>query len=456
MRSLLVHPVRSAVLACGFGLGVAVMATLLGVGDVILEQARSPALAGSGDLVVTGATGGVTSARFVLGSVLAARPLQSRVKAASPIRRARLHLVREGGVIEVRARGGVPSLERAVGDPETAKVSSWTDTPADRAWASPDPAEVLRSLDRFHAIPDAPARASSWAEWLYFNGRAGATRLYLTFLAGPKRDLGRRSAGVRLQLDHGGRLSSFSEAALVDEAVLLRDAPDFAIGRSRVRLDGLRYALTLDLPSESGGGRATGTLFLDAVPGHSVPPVTIRGAGGWLSGYVVPVLSGALHGELSVNGQTVSLQDGEGYHDHNWGFWQGVSWRWGQVHHEELSFVYGRVYPPADAADAESVPGLLAVLGPLGPLGYSTQLSIEEDSHAGQPQRIVVRGRGGSLDVTMELTVERAVATRMGRGFFGEGMDFLQLRGRYQVKGQVAGRAVGFSAQGAAETFRRR
>ena len=57
LRSVLAHPVRSAMLACGFGLGVSVMATLLGVGEVILEQARSPALGGGGDVVVTSAAG---------------------------------------------------------------------------------------------------------------------------------------------------------------------------------------------------------------------------------------------------------------------------------------------------------------------------------------------------------------------------------------------------------------
>jgi hypothetical protein len=36
LRSLFAHPVRSAVLAAGFGLGVAVMAILLGVGQVVL------------------------------------------------------------------------------------------------------------------------------------------------------------------------------------------------------------------------------------------------------------------------------------------------------------------------------------------------------------------------------------------------------------------------------------
>jgi len=38
IRSLAVRPVRTFVLACGFGLGIAVMAALLGVGEVILEQ----------------------------------------------------------------------------------------------------------------------------------------------------------------------------------------------------------------------------------------------------------------------------------------------------------------------------------------------------------------------------------------------------------------------------------
>src|SRR5262245_56644166 len=71
-RSLMVHPVRSLVLACGFGLGVSVMATLLGVGDVILEQARSPALVSGGDVVIASATGRLTTARFLLANVVGA------------------------------------------------------------------------------------------------------------------------------------------------------------------------------------------------------------------------------------------------------------------------------------------------------------------------------------------------------------------------------------------------
>ena len=309
----------------------------------------------------------------------------------------------------VRAKGGIPSLERALGNPETAGVEAWLDTPADAAWISPDPGDTLRAMDRFHPVPDAPARADSWAEWLYFKGRSGDVQFYVTFLAGPQRPGGRRAAGVRLQLDRGGRVTTHSESVEIDEATLLASAPDLTIGGSRVRLEGLRYHLTLDLPD------ATGDIVIEAPPGRSLPPFTIRGAGGWVSGYVVPVTSGTLAGSLTVGGQSITLA-GTGYHDHNWGFWKGVSWRWGQVQHEGLSYVYGRIYPPADAADPERLPALLVAVGPDGPVGFSRRVTITEtdDPATGMPRRIRVRGRGGDLDLEMDIEVENAIVTRGG------------------------------------------
>ena len=50
----------------------------------------------------------------------------------------------------------------------------------------------------------------------------------------------------------------------------------------------------------------------------------MRGAGGWVSGYIVPVMSGELDGAITVGGETIDLAGGTGYHDHNWGFWEGV------------------------------------------------------------------------------------------------------------------------------------
>ena len=198
--------------------------------------------------------------------------------------------------------------------------------------------------------------------------------------------------------------------------------------------------------------------MLTAKVGQALPPLTIQGAGGWLSGYAVPVMSGTLDGTLNVAGDVISLDGGAGYHDHNWGHWEGVSWQWGQVQGDGLSFVYGRLHPPADAADSDRIPGFLGVLGPDGLIGHSMAVWIDEEDVAetGQPRRIVVRGQSPSLDLTMEIDVEDAMVTRMDPESFGGALDFYQLRASFHVTGRVGDDPVDFTALGAAETFRGR
>ncbi|MEO7271889.1 MAG: hypothetical protein ABIX28_02580, partial [Vicinamibacterales bacterium] len=398
------------------------------------------------------------SARFIISGVLGSGPLASQVAVASPTVRSTLYLIDGQGSTAVRVRGGVPSLEQKLNDSETRGQPAWTDTPADRAWAAPDGEAVLRAMDRFHAIPDAPARAASWAEWLYFNGRGKDVRFYLTFLAGPRASTGRRILGVRLQVERAGRMTSYATSTEVDEAELLASAPDLTVGANRVRLEGSFYRLALDLPAQTGSGRATASIGLKATPGRSLAPIVIRGAGGWLSGYTVPVMAGPLEGSIVVDGTTLDLSGADGYHDHNWGFWDGVRWQWGQVQGDGLSFVYGRVRPPPDAADPDRIPGFLAALGPDGPDGYAADVTIEEtnDPVTNRPRRIVVRGRGDALALTMDLAIEQETSTAMRDGLFGAGLDFLQLRARYLVSGQAGGRAINFTAAGSAETFRGR
>ncbi len=437
-RSLRARPVRGAVLAGGFGLGVAVTAALLGVAAVILEQAQAPALLGGGDVIVDGASGRLPNARFVLSSVLRTGPLAPRVAAAAPTERATLYLIDDRGATAVRVRGGIPSLEGALHDPETTGVDGWTDTPADRAWASPDPGQLLLAMDRFHPIPDVPARAASWAEWLYFNGRSGDARFYLTFLAGPRLASGRRRLAVRLQLDRAGVVASYADATDIDEAHLLAAAPNLTVGNTRVRLVGGEYRLAVDLPAESGRARASGALVIRTTPGRSLPPVAIRGAGGWVSGYVVPVVAGALDGTIGVGRDRVSFDGGVGYHDHNWGFWDGVTWTWGQVQAEGLSIVYGRVHPPADAADASRVPAFLLAFGRDGPVGFATDVTIDEldrgaapdpgASTVEPPARIAVKARSASLDLVLNLEIVQAAVTRWRPGMPGGDLSFLQLR----------------------------
>jgi len=465
LRSLTTRPLRSAVLAAGFGLGIGVMVELLGVGEVILEQAHSPALKGGGDLVVTGEFGPLSGARFLLKDVLGAPRFHDRVKAASPSIRATAYLIANGQTTPVAIRGGVPSLERAIGDPETTDQTAWQDEPGDRAWIDPSREDVLRALDRFHPIPAATTDAStpgaeargleaSWAEWLYFNGRSrdGSLRFYLSFIAGANDASGERPVGVRLQLDRNGRSTSYGAIGRVSDRDLVARAPDLDVAGNRVRLEGSRYRITLRL---SGG--VTGEIALEAAAGRSLPPAEIHGAHEWVSGYVVPVLAGTFRGSLSVGGETVSVEGVPGYHDHNWGFWEGVHWQWGQVSSGDLSIVYGRVFPPPTVADPNRVPGFLGVLGPDGPVGFSTNVSITEDGDRDAPRAITVRAQGDQLDLRLRFTVAESTASSFSRTATPSvGPTFLQLGGTYDVKGRARDRAINFSARGSAETFRMR
>jgi hypothetical protein len=203
-----------------------------------------------------------------------------------------------------------------------------------------------------------------------------------------------------------------------------------------------------------------GELAIRATPGRMVPPIEIQGARGWRSGYVVPVMAGELTGTLRPAGQDPIVLNGTGYHDHNWGFWKGVSWQWGQVQVDTgtpraLSLLYGRVFPPADAADPERVPGLVGVLGPDGPLAYATDVDISETNGPdGRPRAINIRAEGAAMDVTIGFEVVASESTRMDTGPLTNGLDFLQLQGRYTVRGQAGNRRLDFTAPGSAETFR--
>ena len=464
IRSLTTRPLRSAVLAAGFGLGIGVMVELLGVGQVILEQAHSPALQGGGDVVVGGAFGPLDSARFLLVHVFTSKRLRHQIAAASPNRRATVFLIKPGQAIPVSMHGGVPSLEKAIGDPEVSGRAEWRDGSADRAWTNPPSGDILRAMDRFHRVPNLrspdstrasagkPAAsiqqsaASGWAEWLYFNGRSvdGRLRFYLSFIAGAPDDSGMRPITARLQLERNGKSTNYSASSRVDDRELLSRAPDLDVGENHVRLEGTRYRIALALRGEQSATSATGTLTLDAAPGRSLPPAAIHGAGGWVSGYVVPVLSGTFTGWLRIGEETLAIGNAAGYHDHNWGFWEGVHWQWGQVANGDLSIVYGRVFPPPNVADPQRIPGFLGLLGPDGPMAFSTDVTITEDDAAGLPRAIHVRARGEETDLTLDFAVAEHVRTSA----------FLQLGGVYEVRGRAARRDISFTARGSAETFR--
>src|SRR5262249_20171411 len=145
------------------------------------------------------------------------------------------------------------------GDPEIASHAEWRNTARDDAWVAPSDGELLRAMDRFHAVPPSHAGSrfgpGSWAEWLYFNGHSadGSLRFYLTFLSPGSERAEARPVVVRLQLNRRGVTTNDTAAAEVDERALLATAPDIDVGDNHVRVaaDGT-YHMTLALPRAAG------------------------------------------------------------------------------------------------------------------------------------------------------------------------------------------------------------
>jgi len=135
-----------------------------------------------------------------------------------------------------------------------------------------------------------------------------------------------------------------------------------------------------------------------------------------------------------------------------------VRWQWGQVAGPDLSFIYGRVFPPADVAAADRLPGFLGILDRTGLVGIATSVVIDEHRPAGDaraaPASIDVTARAANVDLRLSFAIDRTVRTAMA--MTGGANDFLQMGGTYRVTGTAAGRTVDFTARGAAETFQPR
>jgi len=164
-----------------------------------------------------------------------------------------------------------------------------------------------------------------------------------------------------------------------------------------------------------------------------------------------------MSGIVTAGRETILIDGASGYHDHNWGFWRDVRWQWGQASDGDLSLVYGRVLPPSDVADPERMPGFLGVLDRQGLVGVATNVTIVEDRQdgtAGAPSTITVTARGNAIDLRLAFSMDRSIRTVLA--MTGGTNDFLQLGGTYRVEGHAGGRAIDFTARGAAETFRPR
>ena len=164
-----------------------------------------------------------------------------------------MYLRHDGRAVPIAVRGGIPSAERRLGDRETAKVDGWNDTDADRAWLAADPSRVLRAIDRFHPVPDVPARARVVGGVAVLQRHRQRLPLLPDVHDGTGDRAGPRSVGVRLQLERGGALDGLLDARATAERARDRRAPR-RISRSAAIASGWRAPttdVTLDLPAET-------------------------------------------------------------------------------------------------------------------------------------------------------------------------------------------------------------
>lgn len=477
VRTLQARPRRTLLLVLGYGLGVAVMIALLAVGDALVLQARDRDVVAGGDLVLVPAgidaevlkTGAATAmflvmpnARFLAQEVLMGPRYAETIAAVSPEMIDKLLYVRvRGRIVAARASGALPSASAAthshlaVGDPQ------WRDQEGDRAWMTPSPQQQLQALDRFHAPPAGP-EGRTWAEWWYFNFAAdNGQQGYVSFIV----DRGRR---VRVAVTFhmpGGRTIRWLETHPATALPIDGAAAAIAAGPHRVELRNGTYRIRLDRIGAHAHGGARPPLSVDLVfaprPGWYLPPVE-RQSAGFRSGYVVPALRATVRGTLRFGGRTSSIT-GIGYHDHNWGVWQAVTWEWGTASTVEYALLAGVVRHP-QVREREMLVTLFGTAGNrAGVLGVLRGSAPEFSGwNAGPrvggvvlraPGRLEYRAANDAGDrLRVEFIPEHIVATLQDAPVSGREV-FLQMRGRYVVVGSVGGRVVRMTAQGYAETF---
>ncbi len=270
------------------------------------------------------------------------------------------------------------------------------------------------------------------------------------------------SVGVTLA---ASRAVSPAERALASRGDFV---PDPA-GRATVRLVDGAYRLAARV-RDGRTGRPI-RLDLDVTPDARAyyPPLVLRGEDGFESGYVVPAALARARGTIEVAGVRTEFDDALAYHDHNWGTWRDVSWDWGQVQSPDGGFalVYAAVRAPELERAGRSDRPFVLVTARDGFLGVFRPDSIESaDWRAGPPVAgratrvpgtIRLRAATGSDTLALALAVEDVAASPPMPAAAGPRLGgdrvFLQVRGRWTVRGRVGGRTLAFTAPGAAETF---
>jgi hypothetical protein len=181
-------------------------------------------------------------------------------------------------------------------------------------------------------------------------------------------------------------------------------------------------------------------------------------------GYVVPVVRGRMHGSVTIDGTTLSL-DGVGYHDHNWGHFRDAVWDWGIVHAGTLSVLYGRFATSIDALSEQ--PLLFALFDAKGPRPFVLTHDYDvawkpagAEDPAVEPAVVSLGAVAGRDSLAIRIDVDRRFVAETGggeqplfRADVARRSFFFQLEGRARLQGRIDGADVDVTGHAYAETF---
>ena len=491
LRNFALRPWRSLFLLLGYSLGVAVMIVLLSIGEALLSQAREARLVGGGQVTVlpegidvevmkTGGLGGmffsIDHSRFIYRQLLAAPRLSRWVTAAAPQIEGKLLYLRsiDGKEHAVRADGDIPSLTDAVGAAPAIAAGAWHDDEADRRWRAPTLVELRDDIDHFHLPPPNARADSTWGEWHYFNVLSADRRrwAYVSLIVGGRVPAGAWGGQVLVTLHEQGRPGRRFVASVPAARVRFSTTrADVTMGESFVRLlpDG-RYAVRARAREEGGRDEVEVDLTVSPSPGAYFPGAALSTTD-VVSGYVVPALRADASGRICVQARCEQLTNVQGYHDHNWGVWRGVSWEWGAARAGPYAILFGRVQPPDN--EAASQPLFVYVVDSLGFLALFRPREVRYvDSgtplSSGSALRLPARGelfdaRGDdTLRVVLEVEDAHVTDTRRPLVERGDFMNarriarpyFIQMKGTARLEGRIRGALIRAEGAGFFETYR--
>jgi hypothetical protein len=406
---------------------------------------------------------GIDRARF-LGRQSLGGPRQARlVRTVSPAIEGKLIYLRRGDrTVAVRAGGEIPSRARAVGSGLHVLSGSWDDSPADLSYIAPTRQQLYDELDRFH-LPPRPD--SAWGEWHYFNLVAAPDEWwYVTYLIGGEVGRPEREGrwGGQFLVTHrrrDGKYERFTARVPSQRVAFDTASADVRMGDSFVQQrDGI-YQLRGE--ARGAAGPVTFDLSIIPAPNRYFPPVELRDQD-FVSGYVVPALVAAAAGKICVASSCRRFTDAPAYHDHNWGVWRDVTWEWGTAQGSRLSLLYGGVYGPrrnSGTSSTLSSPFVLTVVDSLGVkqvlrfdrIDYRGSRLASGAVRAGAPERFSLVATREADTLHLDVRVSDALATEMATSGFRR--VFLQMRGRFTLRGRVLDQTVADSGTGFFETY---